>query len=83
MATNQDITRRRDQVTFKGNPVCADQIIGGIIVAETAAGVRAWIERLRKRQRFNYFVIYKDVRGPAVQFGFSEWVKPGMVYIDP
>lgn len=69
------ITRRRDQVTYKGNPVAADQIIGGIIVCETVEGRDAWIDRLHKRHplRFNHFVRFLDARGPALQFGHADW----------
>lgn len=67
------ITRRRDQVTFTGNPVAADQIIGGIIVAETEAGRDAWIARLNRHPlRFNNFVKFRDVHGPALQFGHHD-----------
>ena len=66
------IIRRRHQVDYKGNPVCADQIIGGYIVAETWAGVDAWIKRLQKHPlAFNHFTRFREVRGPAVQFGHN------------
>jgi hypothetical protein len=71
------ITRRRDQRGFTGNPIAADQIVGGIIVAETREGRDAWIDRLTRTGFFNYFVKFTDVNGPALQFGFSEWAYPG------
>jgi hypothetical protein len=69
------VTRRRDQRGFKGNPVGADQIIGGIIVCETREARQAWVERLNRRHplRFNYFVMFDDVRGPALQFAHAHW----------
>ena len=76
------LTRRKDQVSFKGNPVCAEQIIGGIITAETRQGADNWITRLFKTGQFNYFVRFQDTHGPAIQFGFATWVTFGYCYVD-
>lgn len=38
---------------------------------------------LRKQtNRFNYFVLYRDVQGFALNAGWADWVKEGTVYVD-
>jgi hypothetical protein len=63
---------------------CPRQLIGGIIACETSDGRDAWIHRLSRLHplRFNYFVRFKDVNGPALQFGHADWVPPGQTHVD-
>jgi hypothetical protein len=76
------LTYRRDQVTYKPGMPCANQLIGGIIFCGSKVGQQAWIDRLFRTGKFNYFVKFNDVQSPyALQFGFSEWVVPGCKYI--
>ena len=78
------LTYRRDQVTYREGMPCGDQLIGGIIFCDTAAGRHAWIRRLFEDhwQHFNYFVKFSDVNSPyALQFGFASWVTPGCAHI--
>lgn len=45
-----------------------------IIICGSSLAVENWIVRLR-RAGYNYFVPYKDTRGPALQFGWVSWTK--------
>lgn len=43
------------------------------------------VKRARKmliKQGWNYFVLFKDVRGPALEFGKADWVPEGRVHTD-
>lgn len=56
----------------------------GIIVCGSFEAVDAWIQRLRKIG-CNYFVRFRDVRGPALQYGYAAWVETdthGNLYIN-
>ena len=69
------ITRRRNQVTYKGSPIAANQIIGGIIFCDSPEVRRNWVRMLNERHplRFNYFVGFRDVHGAfSLQFGHNE-----------
>lgn len=68
------LTRRKDQATFGGNPVAANQLIGGTIFCDSAEARRGWVRRLNERHplRFNYFVGFRDVNGEfSLMFGHS------------
>lgn len=54
----------------------------GIIVCGSYDAVDAWIDRLFKTGMCNYFVRFKETRGPALQFGWAEWVAPGRKYVN-
>lgn len=51
-------------------------MIGGIIFCGSKQGQLNWVHRLNKLHpsKFNYFVFFNDVQGPAVQFGYADWV---------
>lgn len=46
----------------------------GILVCGSYQAVENWIQRLRTIG-MNYFVIFQDVRGPALQFGYAGWAE--------
>ncbi len=43
-----------------------------IIICGSYEAVDNWIQRLRKIG-LNYFVRFKDVRGPALLYGHADW----------
>ncbi len=77
------LTHRRDQVTYRPDLPCPDQLIGGIIFCGSKEGRDAWVKRLgRMPQRFNHFVFFRDVQSDfALQFGFAEWASTDHPYI--
>lgn len=78
------LTYRRDQVTFKPDMLCGDQLIGGIIFCGSAQGRDNWIRYLNKKHptHFNHFVCFMDVQSPfALQFGFADWTTIDRPYI--
>jgi hypothetical protein len=48
-------------------------ILQGIHICTDWAAVANWVERLRK-VGCNYFLAFQDVNGPALQFGYADWV---------
>lgn len=40
------------------------------------------LRQLQRSGRYNYFVLYQDVHGPAIHAAHAIWVKPGEVYVD-
>lgn len=44
----------------------------GIIICTSPEAREGWVQRLRK-VGCNYFVFFRDVRGPAIQYGYAAW----------
>jgi hypothetical protein len=51
-------------------------------VYKTLAARQSAYTQLRNRGKYNYFVFYGDVRGPALQAAHAEWAKGGSVYVN-
>lgn len=52
-------------------------------------GTRIYADKAQRSQGFeqlkangwNYFVFFTDVKGPAIQYGQADWVKPGQIHV--
>jgi hypothetical protein len=40
------------------------------------------LTQLNRSGKYNYFVLYQDVRGPAMNVAHVDWVAEGQVYVD-
>lgn len=63
------------QVLVKGN-----RSEWRVYKSERARAIALW--NLRNRGwRYNYFVLYRDVNGPAINMGWADWVQSGTSYV--
>lgn len=51
-------------------------------VYKSSAARKSALTQLLKHGKFNYIIVYRDTRGPAMQLANAPWVKPGTVYVD-
>jgi len=39
------------------------------------------LTQLKKTGKYNYFLFYLDIHGPALQAAVATWVEPGDIYV--
>lgn len=44
----------------------------GVIVSGSKAAAESWVKRLLT-VGCNYFILFMDVRGPAIMYGWADW----------
>jgi hypothetical protein len=51
-------------------------------VYKSNAARKSALTQMLRRRRYNYFVCYKDVKGPAINAANVTWLAPGNVWVD-
>jgi len=49
---------------------------------KSGAARKSALTQMRNHGRYNYFVLYTDVKGPAMHAARAAWVKEGTVHVD-
>jgi hypothetical protein len=55
---------------------------GGFRVYKNKSARKSALTQLNRSGKYNYFVLYQDVRGPALNVAHVDWVEKGQVYVD-
>ncbi len=51
-------------------------------VYKSSAARKSALTQMMRHKKYNYFVCYKDVKGPALQATNVTWLAPGNVWVD-